>query len=51
MADDFVLVIDEALAEEVDKENRADGHLSTIDFYRIGLLEYAFNLSPDNFDI
>ena len=51
MADDYVLIIDEVLAEEADKESRTDGHLSTTDLYRIGLLEYAMSLSPDNFDI
>ena len=50
MADDFVLIINEALDEEADKESRIDGHTSKNDLYRIGLLEFALNLSPDNFD-
>ena len=52
MADDFVLMINEILQAEADK-NTADCNppLDEHVLYRIGLLEYALTLSPDNFDI
>ena len=52
IADDFILVLDEILAETSQKEPRDDsGALSKVDLFRVGLLEYALQLSPYNFDI
>ena len=51
MADDFVLLINEALEDLNDEADRKKGQISEQDLFRIGLLEYALSLSPDNFDI
>lgn len=49
MADDFVLILNETLEDAVDLFPKTNPNaLST---YRIGLLEYALQQSPDNFDI
>ena len=51
MADDFVLLINEAIGELMGKVDRKTGFISEQDLFRIGILEYALSLSPDNFDI
>ena len=51
MADDFVLLINEAIGELMEKVDRKTGFISEQDLFRIGILEYALSLSPDNFDI
>lgn len=50
IADDFVLVLDEVLAESSAQESREEGRLSAIDELRVGILEHALRLSPYNFD-
>ena len=51
IADDFILLFDEVLKEEVQKEARDVGYVSEVDLLRIGVLEYALKQSPYNFDI
>ncbi len=45
MADDLVIVINEVL------EHQFKGHIDSLVLYRIGLMEYAMERSPYNFDI
>ena len=51
IADDFVLLFDEIMQDEADAEARDDGHISEVDLFRIGVLEFALQQSPYNFDI
>jgi hypothetical protein len=51
MADDFVLMASEVLQAEAEKESASSPVLDESVLYRVGLLEYALTLSPDNFDI
>ena len=51
IADDFLLILDEVLAEAAATENRQDASTSQLDLFRVGLLEHALSLSPYNFDI
>ena len=51
IADDFILIYDELLQEIVDEEPRDQASISQVDIMRIGVLEYALNQSPYNFDI
>ena len=48
IADDLVILINEVLEEE---EHPSNGDISASTLYRIGLLEFALEKSPYNFDI
>lgn len=50
IADDFLLILDEVLAEHVLKSQDKE-ETSKIDIFRIGMLEHALSASPYNFDI
>lgn len=41
IADDFVLLFDEIMMDEADAESRHDGHISEVELFRIGVLDFA----------